>query len=283
MKRILQAAYRIRGPLYVGAVLLLLATVATSVLDLGPAARAVRGIVSLGALVVFVLCILLVVFGPRLMRTPETVVVGSPVRGRWLAMNSPASKVPSHGVRMYGQAYAIDLVAEPDEVSRPVFGAGSPAMRAAEQYPAFGEPVHAMVDGTVVRAAEARRDHRARSNAWGIAFMMIEGAVREMGGPGFILGNHVTIRTDDGRFALVAHLRRRSLTVRVGDRVRAGQQIGLCGNSGNSSEPHVHAQLMDRVSPLTAQGIPIAFAGIRVNDAARADGLPANGEHLVAD
>lgn len=98
-----------------------------------------------------------------------------------------------------------------------------------------------------------------------------------------MVGNHVTIRSDDGVYATVAHLRRGSLTVKVGDRVSAGSIIGQCGNSGNTSEPHVHAQLMDRVSLWIAQGLPMAFADITLDDEKEsADTLPANDQHMTA-
>lgn len=44
----------------------------------------------------------------------DPVEVAPPVTGRWTALNSPADKVPSHGVHLYGQTYAIDIVAEPE-------------------------------------------------------------------------------------------------------------------------------------------------------------------------
>ncbi|GIG35537.1 M23 family metallopeptidase [Cellulomonas pakistanensis] len=210
--------------------------------------------------------------------------VASPVRGRWRALNSPATRVPSHGTRAYGQAYAIDLVHEPDEGARPAFGAG---FRPAGDYPAFGEPVLAMVAGVVVAASDRQRDHRARSSWLGFAYLVVEGAVRELGGPRFVVGNHVVVRTPEGAHALVAHLRRGSLRVAPGDAVVAGQQIAECGNSGNSSEPHVHAQLMDRASLWEAQGLPMAFRGIEVTGdgeaaAGAADGLPGNDEVMLA-
>lgn len=224
--------------------------------------------------------LILVLIGPRLLPRPEAVPIEPPVHGRWLAMNSPASKVPSHGIRMYGQAHAIDLVHEPDRTSRPVFGTGS-VMRPNSDYPAFGQPVFAMVDGVVVKATDWRRDHRARSTALGVLYLMVEGMIREFGGPGFIVGNHVTIRTDDGLYATVAHLQQGSITVSVGDTVRGGDQIGQCGNSGNSTEPHVHAQLMDRQALFLAQGVPMVFTGIMLGDAPeRHDALPRNEEHM---
>lgn len=226
------------------------------------------------------LTLVLVLIGPRLLPHPNAVRVESPVRGRWLAMNSPASKFPSHGVRMYGQAHAIDLVCEPDRTSRPAFGTGS-VMRPNEDYPAFGQPVFAMVDGVVVMSSDWRRDHRARSTLLGVLYLMIEGIIREFGGPGLIVGNHVTIRTNDGLYAAVAHLQKGSVTVRVGDTVRSGDPIAKCGNSGNSTEPHVHAQLMDREVLFFAQGVPMVFTGIMLGDTPeRHDALPRTDEHM---
>ncbi|WP_235355105.1 M23 family metallopeptidase [Brevibacterium linens] len=233
------------------------------------------------AVLVVVMCVLLSVLVPRWPATPPGQVVHPPVQGRWLGMNSPVSKVPSHGVRVYGQTYAIDLVHDPDGTPRPTFG--GPIVRAAHEYPAFGQPVFAMVTGTVVRASDWRRDHRARSNWFGLIYLMVEGAVREIGGPGFIVGNHVTIRTDDSVYATIAHLQRRSITVQVGDRVTAGTRIGACGNSGNSSEPHVHAQLMDRMALWTAQGVPMVFADITLDtNPEKVDALPKNEQRMTS-
>lgn len=282
MKRLVLALYRIRRVLFLPSAALLLLNVVVLQFALNDTFRRVWAAVVLAALAVFVLCSLLTIFGQFIAPNYEPRRVASPVRGRWLALNSPATKVPSHGVRMYGQSHAIDLVAEPDGAHRPVYGTGK-AMRGSEEYPAFEEPVYAMVDGTVVRSSDWRRDHLSRSNWFGYLYMSVEGIVRELGGPSSVIGNHVTIRSDDGAFATVAHLKKGSAEVAVGDRVRAGQRIGLCGNSGNSSEPHVHAQLSDRKSFNVAQGIPFVFADIALGDSAQSvDGVPATGEHMVA-
>ncbi|MGY1552635.1 M23 family metallopeptidase [Microbacterium sp. A588] len=281
MRHTLAAVYRFRVPGYYAATATLLAVALSTFLTLGETVRQARGILSLIAVCVLALCIVLAFVAPAFLPDSSTVLVSSPVHGRWLAMNSPASKVPSHGVRAYGQTYAIDLVSEPVDEVRPTFGEGS-AMRDPSEYPAFGAPVLAMCDGVVVRASDWRRDHRARSSALAVIYMMIEGAFRELGGPGFAIGNHVTVRGADGVHAMVAHLQRGSVIVRVGETVREGQQLGSCGNSGNTSEPHVHAQLMDRASPWTGIGIPMAFTGISLADAAeKVRALPQNGEHMT--
>ncbi|MEW1975767.1 M23 family metallopeptidase [Microbacterium profundi] len=279
MKRALIAVYRVRMLILLVSTGILLAIALFGPLLAG-VPRSVRSTLVGVALCGWGLTLVLVLLGPRVLPHSEAVRVESPVRGRWLAMNSPASKVPSHGVRMYGQAYAIDLVHEPDRESRPVFGTGS-AMRPNDDYPAFGQPVFAMVDGVVVKASDWRRDHRARSTVPGLLYLMVEGMIRELGGPGFIVGNHVTIRTDEGQYATVAHLQRGSVSVRVGDTVRRGSAIAKCGNSGNSTEPHVHAQLMDRRSLFLAQGVPMVFTGITLGaDPELHDALPRNEQHM---
>lgn len=280
MMRVVLAIYRVRGSLYFSAAGILIGNAVLGRFVTVEAILPYRNAVVWVAMAIAALCVVLTFSVPRLLPQESTRSVLAPVVGRWQALNSPASAVPSHGVRAYGQAYAIDLVYDDIQAPRPEFGRAM--MSDPNRYPAFGQPVYAMIGGTVVRASGWRRDHRARSNGWGIVYMMIEGALRELGGPGFVIGNHVVIRGDDGVYAVVAHLKQGSLAVSNGQRVSAGGLVGYCGNSGNSSEPHVHAQLMDRSSFWTGLGIPMSFSNISENDEATATALPENGGHLVA-
>ncbi len=209
-----------------------------------------------------------------------TVALRSPVRGRWRAMNSPATKVPSHGTHIYGQTFAIDLVHEPAPGTRPVFADGGGAMRDPRDYPAFDQPAHAPVAGRVMRVRDGARDHRARSNWLGYLYMLVEGIVLQLRGPSGAMGNHVIIEVaDGGPYVAVAHLRRGSVAVAVGDRVAAGAPIGRVGNSGNSSEPHVHLHVADRAAPTRALGVPFTFTDVVLDDdldvAASAEVAPA--------
>jgi murein DD-endopeptidase MepM/ murein hydrolase activator NlpD len=191
--------------------------------------------------------------------------VAPPVTGRWSALNSPADHTPSHGTHAYGQTYAIDIVAEPEPGARPGFHALWPLARRNRDFPGFGAPLLAAADATVVRAVDHRRDHLSRTSLPGLLYLMLfEGSVREMGGVGRIVGNHVVLDLGDGTFALYAHLRRGSLAVAEGEKVRAGQRLAECGNSGNSSEPHLHFQLMDGPDPDTARGLPFSWRGLGV-------------------
>ncbi|WP_320774930.1 M23 family metallopeptidase [Streptomyces sp. CRN 30] len=204
----------------------------------------------------------------------EPVGIAAPVAGRWSALNSPADRTPSHGTHAYGQTYAIDVVAEPGQGARPGPSLLWPLVRRNRAFPAFGAPLHAVADATVVRATGTRRDHLSRTSLPAALYLMlVEGTVREMGGVGNLLGNHLVLDLGDGTHAAYAHLQRGSLTVREGDRVHAGQVIARCGNSGNSSEPHLHFQLMDGPDLETARGVPFTWHGI---------GVPRNGETFEA-
>jgi murein DD-endopeptidase MepM/ murein hydrolase activator NlpD len=209
---------------------------------------------------------------------PPAVEVDAPVTGHWSALNSLAGKVPSHGTHGYGQTYAIDIVAEPEakdavqEGVRPAFRPLWPVVRRNRDFPAFGAPVPAVADATVVRA-HRQRDHLSRNSFVALVCLtLIEAAVREMSGATRITGNHIVLDLGDRTYAMHRHLQRGSLAVREGDRVRAGQQLAHCGNSGNSTEPHVHFQPMDGPGVDTVRGIPFRWRGIRV---------PRNGEPFL--
>lgn len=201
---------------------------------------------------------------------PAALEIGPPVTGRWSALNSPADKVPSHGTHGLGQTYAIDIVAEPEDGARPAFAWLWPIARGNKDFPAFGAPLLAVADATVVHAEDGQRDHLSRNSLAALVYLMIvEAIARTLGGARRVVGNHITLDLGDGTYAMYAHVQQGSLTVRAGDTVRAGQVMARCGNSGNSTEPHVHFQLMDGPDLNIARGVPFRWRGI---------GVPANGE-----
>jgi murein DD-endopeptidase MepM/ murein hydrolase activator NlpD len=74
----------------------------------------------------------------------------------------------------------------------------------------------------------------------------------------------VIVDIGSGRYAFYAHLQPGSPRVKVGDRVRRGQVLGLVGNSGNSTEPHLHFHLSDGNSPLGSEGVPYGYETFEV-------------------
>ena len=82
-----------------------------------------------------------------------------------------------------------------------------------------------------------------------------------------VAGNYAVIDLGDGRSADYAHMIPGTLKVKQGDRVRRGDVVGLLGNSGNSTAPHLHFHLTDRPSFIEANGIPYLFERLRIQKA----------------
>lgn len=199
----------------------------------------------------------------------DPVVVDFPLRGEgWVAVTSPADRVPSHGTDQLGQRFAFDLLrvdaragihAHPAGTLRGIVLGG----RTREAY-AWGAPVHAPVAGQVVRAADGMSERGWLHPVREIAHLLWTAVTFTPARLSRVLGNHVIIRVDEDRYAAFAHLQPGSVAVTDGQEVRVGEVLGRVGHTGNSTMPHLHFQLMDSVDPLTARGIPCAFRAYEV-------------------
>ena len=198
----------------------------------------------------------------------DPVVVEFPLRGEgWMAVTTPATRVPSHGTDMLGQRYAYDLL----KVDRRKGAHFSPAgslrsllfgCRTDECY-AWGSAVHAPFDGEVVRAVDGMSErawiHPIREVTRQIKNALTFTPARLPS----ILGNHVILRAGDV-FAAFVHLAPGSAEVVEGQQVAVGNILGRVGHTGNSTSPHLHFQLMDSADPMSARGIPCAFRAYEV-------------------
>jgi len=195
-----------------------------------------------------------------------------PFEGRWITRNSPANRVPSHGTTLFATSFAIDFVPV-DEAGRsaPITFRSLLRTEPAELFPGFGRPVLAPVSGVVVGVHQAAADHHAFRGMSSVGYALSQRR-RVAAGWAELAGNHVMIETHDGPVVVVCHLQRASVRVRLGQSVRAGETLGRCGNSGNSTEPHVHVQAIDRSDVLHAGAVPVTFGGR----------LPRNGEIIEA-
>ncbi len=190
-----------------------------------------------------------------------------PFNGRWLVQNSPANRVPSHGTAVFATSYAIDFV--------PVDAAGRTARirlsslvrpEPPERFPGFGRDVLAPVQGVVIAARDVEPDHLAHRGLPSIGYALTQHR-RVRSGWEALAGNHVLIE-NRGIVVALCHLQRGSVRVRTGQQVRVGDALGRCGNSGNSTEPHVHVQAFDDRDPRDANAVPLSFDGV----------VPRNGE-----
>lgn len=138
------------------------------------------------------------------------------------------------------QRWAYDFVVEP-------YFTGSASLA---DYGCYGVPVVAPTAGLVVMARDGLPD-------------MVPGTSSNNTEAPY--GNVVAIELETGTYLIIAHLKPGSVAVREGERVEEGQAIGQCGNSGNTSEPHIHIhhQRQDPNDyPINfAEGLPLYFRG----------------------
>lgn len=79
------------------------------------------------------------------------------------------------------------------------------------------------------------------------------------------VGNMVILDHLYGECSLLCHFMYDSIVVKVGDKVRQGQKLGKCGNTGNTSQPHIHYNLQDGIMSYDAKALPAQFEEILVN------------------
>lgn len=162
-------------------------------------------------------------------------------------VNGGVVKETSHSWDVLTQRYAYDFVILDDEgrSCRPDADPADPA-----SYYCYGLPVLTPADGVVVEAGASCSN----------ATIWLDGKVHFGGGD--IRGNYVLVEHAHGEFSCLCHLMPGGVSVEVGQEVRRGQQVGLCGSSGCSSEPHLHFHIQKGQSFYTSPGVPVRFAGV---------------------
>jgi hypothetical protein len=172
----------------------------------------------------------------------STLPLSLPFRGEWLVFWGGDNEKVNQHVKVRAQRRAADL--DKVDASGNAFKNDG---KANEDHYCFGADVLAVADGTVVTAVDGIPDNApGEMNTY------------------FQTGNGVILAHADGVHSVYAHLKKRSVRVHEGDKVKRGQVIGLCGNSGNSSQPHLHFQLQDGPRQEMSWGIDAVFQNVKV-------------------
>lgn len=168
-----------------------------------------------------------------------------PFDGRWNVFWGGDTKELNQHHDVPNQRYAFDfLVVDDNGKSHKNEG------RRNEDYLAFGRKVLAPADGVATDVIRGVRDNTPGSM-----------------NPYSALGNAVIIEHREHEVSILAHFKQDSIRVKKGDKVQRGQVLGLCGNSGNSSEPHVHYHLQNTAIIQDGTGIKCFFDNLRVSTA----------------
>ena len=165
-----------------------------------------------------------------------------PFNGEWYVFWGGRSMDENYHAITHDQRFAYDFVML--RLSRSCSGRGEDNA----DYFCFGQMIFAPGDGVVVEVADGVPDN-------------VPGETNRKCVP----GNHIVIDHGNSEFSFLAHLKNGTVRVQGHQTVRAGDPLGECGNSGNSSEPHLHYHL---------QNTPILFQG---------EGLPAQFRDYLAD
>ena len=132
-----------------------------------------------------------------------------------------------------------------------------------EDYYAFGREIFSPCDAEVMQSVDGVKDNRP-------------GELN----PIYLPGNSVILKTEKNEFMLLAHFKQGSVKVMQGDKVKQGQMLGLCGNSGNSSEPHLHFHIQNVENMNVATGVKCYFEKIFVNGISKPDYSPIKSERV---
>lgn len=183
-----------------------------------------------------------------------------PFNGAWFVYWGGRTIVENYHAAVESQRFAYDFVVERGGTTHSGDGSEN------DQYFCFDLPVLAPGDGVVVAAQDGVPDN-------------VPG-VMNADQP---FGNHVIIDHEDGEFSVLVHLQMGTVQVAASDRVRGGDRLGRCGNSGNSSEPHLHYHLQTTATPGDGEGLPAQFNAYRADGVAVPRGEPRQGQTIEND
>jgi hypothetical protein len=180
-----------------------------------------------------------------------------PFSGEWFVFWGGRTVGENYHAASRDQRFAYDIVIVKDGKSHTGDGSSN------EQYFCFGQPLLAPGAGTVTVAVDGVADNKP-------------GVMNREQVP----GNHVVIDHGNGEFSFLAHFKKGTVAVKPGDKVKAGQALGLCGNSGNSSEPHLHYHLQNTGVFFEGDGLPAQFLDYVADGKAVERGEPRKGQQV---
>jgi murein DD-endopeptidase MepM/ murein hydrolase activator NlpD len=181
-----------------------------------------------------------------------------PFQGEWTVIWGGDTQEQNYHVSNKAQKNAFDILVT-DEKGRSYKTNGE----TNEDYYAFGQELFAPCDAKVVLVVDGVPDNKPG----------------EMN-PVYVPGNTVILQTAKDEFLLFAHFKQHSIRVTEGQSVKQGEVLGLCGNSGNSSEPHLHFHIQNAINMYAATGIKCYFSNILVNGMLQSEYSPVQKEKI---
>lgn len=180
-----------------------------------------------------------------------------PFEGEWLVFWGGRTVEQNYHAAVRDQRFAYDLLVVKNGRSHSGDG------KSNEQYFCWNKKILSPSSGTVISVVSGLPDNPP-------------GVMDPENPP----GNYVILDLGNKEYALLAHLQNGSVSVSEGDEVRPGQPLGLCGNSGNTSEPHLHFHVQDRKEFGKGNGKPVFFSDYLSDGKPIDRGEPVRGETI---
>jgi murein DD-endopeptidase MepM/ murein hydrolase activator NlpD len=182
----------------------------------------------------------------------------APFKGTWTVFWGGDTKEQNYHVENPAQKNAFDIMIFKNGKSHKADG------KTNEDYYAFGQELMAPCDGEIVLVVDGVKDN-------------IPGVLN----PVYIPGNSVIIKTVNKEYLFFAHFKQHSIKVKEGQKIKQREVLGLCGNSGNSSEPHLHFHIQNAEDMNIATGVKCYFDKLFVNGQLKTDYSPVKGETVT--
>lgn len=179
-----------------------------------------------------------------------------PFNGEWFVVWGGDTKELNYHVESDAQKNAFDFIIK-DKNGKSYKTDG----QTNDDYYAFGKELIAPCDGEIVLVVDGIKDNKP-------------GELN----PIYIPGNTVIIKTENNEYLFFAHFKQNSIRVKQRQKIKQGELLGLCGNSGNSSEPHLHFHIQDVENMNIATGVKCYFEEIYVNGEIKKDYSPIKNE-----
>ena len=187
---------------------------------------------------------------PKLIRNATKLIL--PFKEEWTVTWGGDTKELNYHVESEAQKNAFDLL-----ITNEKGNSYRTTGKTNEDYYAFGKELIAPCDGEVVLVVDGVKDN-------------VPGKLN----PIYVPGNTVILKTQNNEYLFFAHFKQHSIAVKQGQKIKQGQLLGLCGNSGNSSEAHLHFHVQNVEDMNAATGVKCYFEKIQVNRQVKSDYSP---------
>jgi hypothetical protein len=196
-----------------------------------------------------------IALAPLPVSNDSPIVVAPPLRGDWIAGDSVNNGLDAahrravlidNGHPWIAQRYAIDWVQIQTVEGVRTTWKGPEDKN--DSYFCYDQPIYSVAAGTVVNIADGLAENVPHSSKYAYPIDFNNAA-----------GNHLVVKIAPHRYVLYAHMRPGTVRVKAGDRVGVGDILGRVGNTGSSTEPHLHMHIDDQPSFLGGNGVPYEF------------------------